>query len=134
MRLWKAALLMNLALLCGVGWGYLFWGVRADRLARELEAGRASPATLGAERVYEVTGVVRATLPDLDGVVVTHDEIPGYMPAMTMGFRAAAPEILRSVQAGDAVRFTLRGTLPSLAITALEKIAPRAGAAEDGRP
>jgi Cu/Ag efflux protein CusF len=46
------------------------------------------------------------------------------MPAMTMGFRAAAPKILDSVEPGDAVRFTLRGTPPNLAITAIDKTAP----------
>jgi Cu/Ag efflux protein CusF len=46
------------------------------------------------------------------------------MPAMTMGFRTASPKILESVKPGDAVRFTLRGTPPNLAITAIEKTAP----------
>lgn len=134
MRLWKAALLMNLALVLGVGWGYLFWGIRAERLARELEAIQASPGPLGAERTYEVTGVVRATLSDINVVVVPHDEIAGYMPAMTMGFRAAAPEMLEALRPGDAVRFTLQGALPNLVITAIEKTTPRADPAEARRP
>jgi Cu/Ag efflux protein CusF len=47
------------------------------------------------------------------------------MPAMTMGFRAASPNIYETVDVGDAVRFTLRGTPPNLAIVAVEKVTTR---------
>jgi Cu/Ag efflux protein CusF len=67
---------------------------------------------------------VRAGLADLGILVITHGEIPGYMPPMTMGFRTSTPKILESVKPGDAVRFTLRGTLPNLAIVAVDKTAP----------
>lgn len=123
MRAWKAVLLVDLALVVGLGTGYVWWGQRAQRLARELEAARVAAVTTG-EREYQVTGVVRAGLEDLGLLVVTHGEIPGYMPAMTMGFRTASPKIVESVKPGDAVRFTLRGTPPNLAITAIEKTAP----------
>ena len=69
--------------------------------------------------------MVRAVLADIDVVVLTHEEIPGYMPSMTMGFRASSPKIYESVQIGDAVRFTLRGTPPNLALVAVEKVTPR---------
>jgi len=123
MRAWKVVLLLNLALVLGVSWGYLWWGRQARTLQRDLAAARVAAATTG-EREYHVTGVVRAGLEDLGLLVVTHGEIPGYMPAMTMGFRTASPKIVESVKVGDAVRFTLRGTPPNLAITAIEKTAP----------
>jgi Cu/Ag efflux protein CusF len=123
MRLWRVVVLVDLALAIGLGAGYLWWGQQARRLARELELARAAAATSG-EREFQVTGIVRASLADLGLVVVTHGEIAGYMPPMTMGFRAASPKILESVKAGDAVRFTLRGTPPNLAITAIDKTAP----------
>ena len=123
MRAWKVVLLVNLALAIGLGAGYLWWGQRALTLQRDLAAARVAAATTG-EREYHVTGVVRAGLGDLGMLVITHGEIPGYMPAMTMGFRAASPKIVESVKAGDAVRFTLRGTPPNLAITAIQKTAP----------
>ena len=115
--------LVNVALAVGVGAGYVWWGQQAARLQRDLAAARMAAATTG-EREYQVTGVVRAGLGDLGLLVVTHGEIPGYMPAMTMGFRTASPKIVESVKVGDAVRFTLRGTPPNLAITAIEKTAP----------
>jgi Cu/Ag efflux protein CusF len=126
MAVWRVVLLLNLALALGVGGGYLAWGRRAERLERELAGARAAAATTG-EREYLVTGVVRAVLADIDVLVVTHDEIPGYMPPMTMGFRAASPKIHEAVQVGDAVRFTLRGTPPNLAITAIEPAGARKG-------
>jgi Cu/Ag efflux protein CusF len=124
MRVWRVVVLVNLALGVGVGWGYLWWGQQAQRLARALDATRAAAAVAGGEREYRVTGVVRAGLPEAGILVVTHGEIPGYMPPMTMGFRTASPKILESVKPGDAVRFTLRGTPPNLAITAIDKTAP----------
>lgn len=115
----RVVLLLNLALVVGIGWGYLWWGREVSRLTRELAGVRAAA---GGPREYRSEGVVRAVLPDINVVVITHGEIPGYMPAMTMGFRAASPKIYEAVEIGDAVRFTLRGTPPNLAIVAVEKI------------
>jgi len=43
------------------------------------------------------------------------------MPGMTMGFRADPPKIVEGFLPGDAVRFTVKGTLPYLNLTAIEK-------------
>jgi Cu/Ag efflux protein CusF len=122
MRVWKAVLLMNLALLLGLGVGWVWWGRQARRLSEELQA-RVAAVPAG-EREFKGTGIVRAGMTDLGLMVITHGDIPGYMPPMTMGFRTVSPAILESVKPGDAVRFTLRGTPPNLAITAVEKTAP----------
>jgi Cu/Ag efflux protein CusF len=119
LRIWKVVLLVNLALAVGVGWGYVWWGRQAARLERELAAARVLGA--GGEREWTVGGVVRAILPDLEVVVLTHEEIPGFMPPMTMGFRAAAPKIYEGVRIGDAVRFTVRGVPPNVKIVAIDK-------------
>jgi len=121
MRAWKAVLLIDLALLVGVGWGYAFWGLREGRLERELAEARAA-ATSGIERRWVVEGVVRAIFPELGVIVLTHGDIPGYMPAMTMGFRVASPKIQAAVSVGDEVRFTLQGVVPNVAVTTIEKI------------
>jgi len=121
MRAWKAVLLINVALVVGVGWGYAFWGLRIGRLERQLAEAKAA-AESGIERQWTVDGVVRAILPELGVLVLTHGEIPGFMPAMTMGFRVASPKIQEAVSVGDAVRFTLRGVPPNVAVTTIEKI------------
>jgi Cu/Ag efflux protein CusF len=121
MRAWKAVLLINVALVVGVGWGYAFWGLRVGRLERQLAEAKAA-AESGIERQWTVDGVVRAIFPELGVLVLTHGEIPGFMPAMTMGFRVASPKIQEAVSVGDAVRFTLRGVPPNVAVTTIEKI------------
>jgi Cu/Ag efflux protein CusF len=119
MRAWKVVVLIDLALALGVGGGYLWWGREAARLERELAVARA--AAQGGAREWRVAGVVRAILPDINVLVFTHEDIPGYMPSMTMGFRAASPKIYEGLRIGDAVRFTLRGVPPELTVTAVEK-------------
>jgi protein SCO1/2 len=121
MRMWKVAVLLNLALVLGVGWGYLWWGRRTAELERELAAARAAAAS-GVEREWQVRGVIRAVLPDIGVLVISHEEIPGYMPSMTMGFRAASPSIHEGLQPGDEVRFTVKGTPPNVAVTAVQKL------------
>jgi protein SCO1 len=59
-----------------------------------------------AVRRFQVTGVVVAA-PENGVLRIAHDDIPGYMPAMTMAFavgEAGSP----AVAAGDRVRFSLR--------------------------
>lgn len=121
MRTWKVVVLLNLALLVGAGWGYAFWGLRAARLERELAAARAAAAS-GVEREWTVEGVVRGIFPELGVLVITHGEINAFMPAMTMGFRVASPKIQEGLSAGDAVRFTVRGVPPNVAVIAIQKI------------
>ena len=122
MAVWKTVLLVDLALALGVGGSYLWWGRQVDRLGRELVEARAAAA---GPREFHAEGVVRAVLPEIGVVVITHDEISGYMPAMTMGFRATSPQIYGAVEVGDAVRFTLGGVPPNLALTAIEKLSRR---------
>ncbi len=119
MRPWKVVLLVDLALLVGLGWGYVWWGRRAETLERALA--RSSTAVSG-QHEWTVRGVVRAVLPDVNVIVFTHEDIPGYMTPMTMGFQVASPDIRRNVQVGDEVRFTIRGTPPNVTVTAIERI------------
>jgi protein SCO1/2 len=65
-------------------------------------------STLRGERVYPVTGIVRA--PFSDGrLVVAHQDIAGYMPAMTMSFAIApgAAADASRLRAGDRIAFAL---------------------------
>jgi protein SCO1/2 len=71
---------------------------------------RTGPGNLATPdwRVFQVTGIVTAPL--VDGrVTVAHDEISGYMPAMTMPF-TVGPDVRPTLTAGDRVRFVLRVT------------------------
>lgn len=111
-------MLADLALALGLGGGYLWWGREVARLRQELASGKARPAV----GQWTVRGVVRAVLPEMNAVVLTHEEIEGFMPQMTMGFRVASPEVSRGIQVGDEVRFTLKGSTANAVITAIEKL------------
>ena len=118
MRAWKAVLVVNaLLLLVGVS-GFVAW----RRAQAASAAATQTVAWGGPEREWSgVHGVVRAVIPDLGIIVLTHEDIPGFMPGMTMGFRLAAPQIPESLSVGDGVRFTVRGSPPLVVLTAIEK-------------
>ncbi len=52
-------------------------------------------------------GTVIVVKADQNMVIVDHQDIPGCMDAMTMGFTVADPSLLVRVAAGDMVRFTV---------------------------
>ncbi|HEX7217570.1 MAG TPA: copper-binding protein [Methylomirabilota bacterium] len=121
MRLWRVVLLINLALALGLMLGYLAWGREASRLGQELEQARRQQAVAGGGRSWQSRGVVRAVLPELNVVVLTHDELTGYMGSMTMGFRVHDPKLYDGLDIGDVVRFTLSGSPPNVEITSIVK-------------
>jgi copper binding protein CusF len=133
MAVWRVVLLMNLTLAVGLGLGYAGWGRRADRLDQELEATTGKVERLERERAaclaggrageqqWEARGVVRAIFPAADLLVITHEEIPEFLPPRTTSFRAASPKIRASVRVGDAIRFSLRGAPRDAVIVAIER-------------
>ncbi len=121
MRIWRVVLLVNLALGVGLMLGYLAWGRETARLAVELEVARRAPAAAGVVRTWRARGVVRAVLPYLNVVVLTHEDLPGYMGSMTMGFRVHDPKLYDGLDIGDTVAFTLSGVPPNVEITAIAK-------------
>ena len=67
-------------------------------------AGLKPPTT-----VKSVTGVgkIVALMPQTQEVVIDHDEIKGFMDAMTMGYKVTSQAQLLGLNAGDAVTFTI---------------------------
>jgi hypothetical protein len=132
MPVWQVALVLNLTLAVGLGLGYAGWGRRAGTLDREFEAARvqverlererqacASGARAG-EQQWNGRGVVRAIFPQL--LAITHEEIPGLMPARTTSFRAASPTFREWIRVGDSIRFSLWGTVvDDAAVVAVER-------------
>jgi len=121
MRLWKAIALLNLALGVGLLIGYLWWGREAARLRQETTVSIQAGAAALEEREWAVRGVVRSVIPEINVLVVTHEDIPGFMPSMTMGFRAANPKLYAGLQVGDLIRFTLKGVPPNVTIVAITR-------------
>ena len=80
--------------------------------------------TSTAPRTFEVLGRIRSVDVPNKLVRITHQAIPGYMPAMTMPFTVKDPGLLSGLVPGDPVQFELAVTTEDSWITHLEKIAP----------
>jgi protein SCO1/2 len=61
----------------------------------------------GEARIFEVRGVVMKLEKDRKTIVVKHEAVPNYMPAMTMPFRVKEPAQISGLRPGDAVTFRL---------------------------
>lgn len=72
-------------------------------LATGVLSGQAVPGT-PAERVFNVTGVVASGLQN-GTIRIAHEDIPGFMPAMTMPFYVSDPAEAAALQPGDVVEF-----------------------------
>jgi protein SCO1/2 len=62
------------------------------------------------QQTFQVKGVVKELKPDGKTVVIKHEEVPNYMPAMTMPFEVHNTNELRGLQPGDAIAFRLTVT------------------------
>lgn len=58
-------------------------------------------------RRYEVRGQILGINPERQEVLVDHEDIPGFMPAMTMSYKVQDPALLQGKQPGDLVTATL---------------------------
>jgi Cu/Ag efflux protein CusF len=88
--------------------------------AAEPQKGQGSPPKAGAQQTVVGEGKVVATVPNASQIVVDHEEIKGFMEAMTMGYRVDPPSLLEGLKFGDKVRFTI--DVPKKAIIKIEKI------------
>jgi protein SCO1/2 len=73
-------------------------------------------------RRFEVHGTVRSIDIAEKTIRIAHEEIPGYMPAMTMPLPVKDVTLLRQVAAGDQVRFELSVTTNDSWIAHIEKL------------
>jgi len=56
---------------------------------------------------YEMKGQILAVLPEAQQLTIKHEDIPGFMPAMTMNYRVATPELLDGRTPGELITATL---------------------------
>src|SRR5579859_6815632 len=61
-------------------------------------------------RSFAVRGVIKELGTDSRTVLVQHEAVAGYMPAMTMPFKVQASAELAGLRAGDRISFRLRVT------------------------
>jgi Cu/Ag efflux protein CusF len=91
------------------------------RLRQDATVTAQTPALVGEDRQWTARGVVRSVIPESNVLMLTHEEIPGLMPSMTHGFRTANPQLYNGLQAGDVIRFTLKGVPPNVTIVAITR-------------
>ncbi|HEU4340147.1 MAG TPA: copper-binding protein [Candidatus Binatia bacterium] len=88
--------------------------------AATMPQGQGAQQTAQSEKQTVVgEGKVVATVPNAGQIVVDHEEIQGFMEAMTMGYRVDPPSLLEGLKQGDKVRFTI--DVPRKAIVKIEK-------------
>ncbi|PYR91814.1 MAG: hypothetical protein DMF84_15840 [Acidobacteria bacterium] len=68
---------------------------------------RCSAAPGPQTRQYQLRGQVLALVPDRHELSIKHDDIPGFMPAMTMAYRVKDAKLLEGLSRGDLIRATL---------------------------
>lgn len=72
---------------------------------------QASPLDdTNALRSFLARGLVRNLPADGQSVVVRHEDIPGFMPKMTMAFNVRDTNELRGLKPGDAITFVVKAT------------------------
>ena len=65
------------------------------------------PAASAKQQTFQVKGVVLEVKPQEKTVKIKHQEIPGYMPAMTMPFEVKNTNELAGIKSGDSVSFRM---------------------------
>lgn len=71
---------------------------------------------------YEVRGIIRAFSPNRETIEIEHEDIPGFMPSMTMPFTVKNPQESAAFRPGEAISFRLEVTEKEAWIDQLKKI------------
>ncbi len=79
-------------------------------------------------QIFQVKGVIKELKLERQQVIIAHEEIPGYMPAMTMPFDVKDARDLLGLQPGDAVSFRMMVTPDNGWIDQIKKTPPTAPA------
>jgi Cu(I)/Ag(I) efflux system protein CusF len=86
----------------------------------DVSAYLASLKPKGVAKSVTGEGKVVAVVPESQEIIIEHGDIKGFMDAMTMGFKANPTSLLKTVKAGDKIRFTI--DTDKRAITKIEKM------------
>jgi len=86
-----------------------------------LGCGRSTNSDEGADH-YDTRGVVRGFSPDRSTIEIQHENIPGFMPSMTMPFVARDPKQIADLKTGDAISFRMAVTKKDFWIENVKRI------------
>ena len=71
---------------------------------------------------YTAEGRLIESYPEAVRVLISHSDIPDFMPAMTMMFQLENAELLTNLQIEDSIQFTLTKTDSGIVITEINVI------------
>ena len=97
-----------------IAYAHTLSGHRGPHVASEHPELKPKPKLVTGE------GTVISVRPAKQELVLEHDEIKGFMEAMTMGYKTNPASLLNSVKPGDKVRFTI--DTAARAITKIDKL------------
>jgi protein SCO1/2 len=83
-------------------------------------------------KVFDAHGVVEEVQPETGQVLITHDDIPGLMPGMTMNFDVPDPQLLAQLAPGQTIDFRLEFTGKAYRVIGAKVLA--SGGAASGGP
>lgn len=124
----KQRTLLSLAALLGVAVLAVMLILLRPRPGQIPSARRPAVEAPANTQVFTVTGTVRSADPNSGIVRVAHEEIPGYMEAMTMPFLSRDTAGIRNLRPGDRIAFNLVVTADDSWITGIQKLRPAVGA------
>lgn len=92
----------------------------APRVERETALAPADPGA--SVQTFEATGVVRSVTPRRSYVMIAHDDIPGFMDAMTMSFAVADTAVLSGLGRDDRITFTFTSSPDGVTIQSARRV------------
>jgi protein SCO1/2 len=84
------------------------------------------PDSSEAARSYETRGTIKGFSPDREIVEIQHEDIPGFMPSMTMPFTVRNRKELSDRKIGEAISFRMTVTMKDLVLDQVKPIDPEA--------
>src|SRR5262245_13331152 len=72
-------------------------------------------------KTYQLTGQVLAVEPSKKQILIKHEDIPGFMPAMTMPYTVSDDALLKDRAVGDLITASLRVASDGAYLTKITK-------------
>lgn len=115
----KTGRLARIILHQGLGGLLIFLAIGCDK---PIPTPPPPPNLTATERVFDTGGIVRSVPNSGQTLVVRHDEIPGYMPKMTMELNVRDTNELRGIERDDEITFQLVATADTHWIQNLKRV------------
>ena len=86
----------------------VLWPMLGSGLASaQMQMKQGMEMQMAKEGIFEGKGKIIAVVPAKNQIVLDHEEIKGFMGAMTMGYPVASDALLQGLNSGDTVKFKI---------------------------